>query len=234
MMTEHNPFKVLAVDDDPNVIEALRNQLTEQTDMKLVASATSVKDAMKALSEQSPDVMLVDLGLPDGNGLDLIRYASGSLPQCEIMVLTVFGDESHVLSSIEAGASGYLTKDTSLTDVANRLRQLRAGGSPISPVIARGLLNKFRQTSSVVVQRTDSSDCPPLREQNLLSERETEVLQMVAKGFMQAEIAELIGVSVNTIGTYVKRIYKKLAVNSRTSAIHKATVMGILNQHGRQ
>jgi DNA-binding NarL/FixJ family response regulator len=172
-------------------------------------------------------VVLVDLGLPDGSGLELIAHIHQHMPGCESMVLTVFGDESHVISSIEAGATGYLTKDTRTADILDRLKQLRAGGSPISPVIARRLLNRFRGVATP--DQLPTSKTAVNQEFTPLSEREQQVLEMVAKGFMQAEIADILGVSINTISTYIKRIYKKLAVNSRTSAVHRANALGLIN-----
>jgi DNA-binding NarL/FixJ family response regulator len=223
--TIQNEIRVLLVDDDVQIQHALRLAIETHPELKLLGQAYTLKEAMSLVELHQPDVVLVDLGLPDGSGLTLINHIHQNLPGCESMVLTVFGDESHVISSIEAGATGYLTKDTRTSDILDRLKQLRAGGSPISPVIARGLLNRFRnsQTEALPVAKPASGPFTPL------SEREQQVLEMVAKGFMQAEIADILGVSINTVSTYIKRIYKKLAVNSRTSAVHRANALGLIN-----
>lgn len=221
-------IRVFMVDDDPAVHSQLGEAIEAHPNLALIGRAFGVAEGMQGLTKCTPDVLLVDLGLPDGSGIQLIEYVQQHLPHCESMVLTVFGDEAHIISSIEAGATGYLTKDTSAADILDRLRQLRAGGSPISPMIARRLLHRFRNkpeqpAPSPVSKQTDSAaDCPAL------SEREQQVLEMVAKGFMQAEIAEIMGVSVNTVSTFIKRIYKKLAVNSRTSAVHRANALGLI------
>lgn len=220
-------IRVMLVDDDERIQQALRLAIETHPELKLVGQAYTLKEAMAVVEELQPEVVLVDLGLPDGSGLELIAHIHQHMPGCESMVLTVFGDESHVISSIEAGATGYLTKDTRTADILDRLKQLRAGGSPISPVIARRLLNRFRGVATP--DQLPTSKTAVNQEFTPLSEREQQVLEMVAKGFMQAEIADILGVSINTISTYIKRIYKKLAVNSRTSAVHRANALGLIN-----
>lgn len=220
-------IRVMLVDDDDRIQQALRLAIDTHPELNLVGQAYTLKDAMAVVEELQPEVVLVDLGLPDGSGLELIAHIHQHMPGCESMVLTVFGDEAHVISSIEAGATGYLTKDTRTADILDRLKQLRAGGSPISPVIARRLLNRFRGVATP--DQLPTSKTAVNQEFTPLSEREQQVLEMVAKGFMQAEIADILGVSINTISTYIKRIYKKLAVNSRTSAVHRANALGLIN-----
>lgn len=222
-----NTIRVMLVDDDDRIQQALRVAIETHPELNLVGQAYTLKDAMAVVEELQPEVVLVDLGLPDGSGLELIAHIHQHMPGCESMVLTVFGDEAHVISSIEAGATGYLTKDTRTADILDRLKQLRAGGSPISPVIARRLLNRFRGVATPDQLPTNKTAVN--QEFTPLSEREQQVLEMVAKGFMQAEIADILGVSINTISTYIKRIYKKLAVNSRTSAVHRANALGLIN-----
>jgi DNA-binding NarL/FixJ family response regulator len=231
-------IRVLLVDDDEQIQENLKQAIEHDPALSLLGQCYSVGEALAALEELEPDVALIDLRLPDGNGLDLIKYIHLQVPDCESMVLTVLADECHVIACIEAGATGYLTKDTRITEIVERLKQLRAGGSPISPLIARRLLNQFRGSLSSQPQgdenawagapdaglsQVESGEFTPL------SDREQEVLEMVAKGFMQAEIASMLGVSINTVSTYVKRIYKKLAVNSRTSAVHRASELGLIS-----
>lgn len=220
-------IRVMLVDDDERIQQALRLAVETHPELNLVGQAYTLKEAIAVVEELQPEVVLVDLGLPDGSGLELIAHIHQHMPGCESMVLTVFGDESHVISSIEAGATGYLTKDTRTADILDRLKQLRAGGSPISPVIARRLLNRFRGVATP--DQLPTSKTAMNQEFTPLSEREQQVLEMVAKGFMQAEIADILGVSINTISTYIKRIYKKLAVNSRTSAVHRANALGLIN-----
>ena len=231
-------IRVLLVDDDEQIQESLKQAIEQDPAMDLLRQCFSVVEALAALDQLEPDVAFIDLGLPDGHGLELIKHIQQHLPDCEIMVLTVLADESHVIACIEAGATGYLTKDTRIPEIVERLKQLRAGGSPISPLIARRLLNQFRGTLSSQPQGSENArgstpnaglSQPESGGFTPLSDREQEVLEMVAKGFMQAEIASMMGVSINTVSTYVKRIYKKLAVNSRTSAVHRASELGLIS-----
>lgn len=231
--TRPKAIQVLLIDDDEQIQESLKQAIDTDPALQLMGQCYSMAQALLALDKFKPDVALIDLGLPDGNGLDLIKYIHLQVPDCESMVLTVLADESHVIACIEAGATGYLTKDTRTTEIVERLKQLKAGGSPISPLIARRLLNRFRGVFTSEALGATAKGTPLEKPETIeftpLSEREQEVLEMVAKGFMQAEIASMMGVSINTVSTYVKRIYKKLAVNSRTSAVHRASELGLIS-----
>jgi DNA-binding NarL/FixJ family response regulator len=214
---------VLIVEDDVRFREAFAHAVTTATDMTLVGTAADYTSGL-ALLGKLPDVMLVDLELPDGNGTDLIREAAKLLPQCDVMVVTVFGDERHVLQSIEAGATGYLLKDLPPAELVEQIRVLRAGGSPISPIIARQLLTRFSATAGSAVQGTSSGDeCAPL------SAQEVKVLSLAAKGYSYDEIAELMQISRHTVQTYVKRIYRKLQVNSKFEALFEARRLRLIN-----
>lgn len=160
----------------------------------------------------------MDLGLPDGSGLDVIRAARVQWPDCSILVSTIFGDEDHVLRSIEAGAMGYLLKDVSAAELAEEIRNLHAGGSPISPMVARKILARAAAASL-----TPASGPP-----TVLSAREQEVLRYVSKGFTTEEAARAMDVSRTTVLTFVRRIYAKLQVNTRAEAIHAAYKQGLL------
>jgi DNA-binding NarL/FixJ family response regulator len=210
-------LSVLLVEDDVRFRELVSAALAGVADMKLFAAVETGGAALEALETTEPHVLLVDLGLPDMSGLDVIRHCAARYPQCEIMVISVFGDEQHILSSIEAGATGYLLKDALPTDLVGQIRTLRAGGSPISPVIARQLLKRrWSETRS---------DGPPAEN---LSERERSVLGLVAKGYTFPEIARLLDISAHSVTTYVKRTYRKLHVNSKTEAVYEARKMGLL------
>ena len=212
---------VLVVEDDQSFRLAFAQAIEGAEGLVLVGAAATFAEGRARLVETKPDVLLVDLGLPDGNGIDLIRLASETLPECEVMVTTVFGDEAHVIASIEAGASGYLLKDTSPGDIASQVRMLRAGGSPISPVIARGLLSRF--------QANPAAPAEGARPGTRLSERELEVLGLITKGFTFDEISRLLTVSPHTVSTFVKRIYGKLRVRSKTEAVYEARKLGLVD-----
>jgi DNA-binding NarL/FixJ family response regulator len=210
------PISVLIVEDDERFRVAFATSVAEAPDMRLAGTAADLAPGLRLLREQRPDVLLVDLGLPSGSGVELIRYANDHLPQTDVMVVSVFGDEPHVMASLEAGATGYLLKDAQAADLTEQIRTLRAGGSPISPVIARQLLLRLTPQSAPVVDEA------------LLSPQERQVLTLSAKGFSFEEIARMLEVSRHTVMTYVKRSYRKLQVHSKTEAIYEARKLGLV------
>jgi DNA-binding NarL/FixJ family response regulator len=215
------PTRILVVDDDEAFRESVCAAIARDDSMVLAAQVGSVAAARAATARGNFDVALVDLGLPDGNGIDLIREIARDRPEADVMVVTVFGDEAHVLASIEAGATGYLLKRSLNDTLGATVRELRAGGSPISPVIARQLLHRFKKGSP-------TPSAPTVVDDGGLSEREREVLLFIAKGFTVGEIANMLHLSAHTVATHVKHIYRKLAVHSRTEAVFEAGRMGLL------
>ena len=222
-------IRVLLVEDEPGFAERFSDIVRSDPEFELIGIAPNCAAARAILATTAPDILLADLGLPDGSGIDIIRETATKYPQCDIMVVTVFGDEDHVLASIEAGAAGYVLKDSIPEDFLGLLRQLRAGGSPITPVIARKLLSRFKATADAASLKSSAEAAKP-DVPNILSPRETEVLTYIAKGFSFNEIADLLGMSAHTVTTHVKRIYQKLAVHSRGEAVYEATQMGLLRQ----
>ena len=230
-------IRVLLVEDEPGFAQRFADIVGSDPEFELIGIAPNCAAARAILATQRPDILLADLGLPDGSGIDIIRETAQRYPDCDIMVVTVFGDEDHVLASIEAGASGYVLKDSIPQEFLGLLRQLRAGGSPITPVIARKLLTRFKadtapasSTLPRAASETKPQAVPSDARPGILSPRETEVLTYIAKGFSFNEIAELLDMSAHTVTTHVKRIYQKLAVHSRGEAVYEATQMGLLRQ----
>jgi DNA-binding NarL/FixJ family response regulator len=215
--------RVVLVEDDERFRGAFAAAIATTADLVVHAQATTLRDGMALLAGPPADVLLVDLGLPDGSGIELIRAARSAWPTCEIMVTSVFGDEAHVLLSIQAGAAGYLLKDSEPDRIVDQIRELRAGGSPISPLIARQVLLRFRGAApSPPTTSTTTAD-------TTLSAREREVLEYITKGFGYDEIARLLEVSRHTVLTYVRRIYAKLQVNSKTEAVYEARKLGLMH-----
>jgi DNA-binding NarL/FixJ family response regulator len=208
---------VLIVEDDLRLRAALAQAICGAVDLKLVGEADDLPEGLRLLDAVQPEVLLVDIGLPSGSGLELIRHASKQSPHCNVMVITVFAEEQLVLDCIEAGATGYLLKGSSPQDIAMQIRSLVAGGSPISPTIARRLLRRFTG------QRNSDADAPTL------SAQEQAVLSMSAKGYNYDEIAGLLKLSRHTVETYVKRIYRKLHVHSKTAAVYEARKLGLVD-----
>ncbi|SDM69127.1 response regulator transcription factor [Polaromonas sp. JS666] len=225
--TSPNPslIHVALVEDDVLFQNAIVTAIAASPDIRLMSLASTRAQGLQSLQSAPADVLLVDLGLPDGSGIDVIRAAHAQWPTCAIMVCTAFGDEAHVLQSIEAGASGYLLKDSEPENMLHEIRSLHGGGSPISPLIARQILMRFRAAPPVAPA---AAPAPAAGEQAVLSSREKEVLELITKGFTADEIARLMQVSQHTVQTYVRRIYSKLNVNSRAEAIYEARNQGIL------
>lgn len=220
-MGEPVTHSVLLVEDDGATRTRLARAVSQDAGLVLVGAAGSCREARELFARVVPDVLLVDLGLPDGSGIDLIREAKQRRATTEAMVITVFGDETHVVAAIEAGASGYVLKDGSNSYIADSIHALVSGGSPISPVIARHLLRRFR---------APAPPAPPAAGEEVpsLTERELEVLALLVKGFTFQEIGDLLGISAHTVTTHVKHIYGKLAVRSRAEAVYEALQLGIV------
>jgi DNA-binding NarL/FixJ family response regulator len=206
-------------------------------DLYLLGTASTVKDARQLIEGEVPDVMVVDIGLPDGSGLDVIRMAHEAWPRCAIAVATTFADEQHVIRSIEAGASGYLLKNNYGTQVrlAEDIRFLHDGGSPMSPMIARYVLARFRdetkgsEVAATVPVAPIVASKPNIDGGAMLSARELEVLRYITKGFTYEEISKLMSISRYTVMNFVRRIYGKLQVRSKIEAIDEARSRGWLN-----
>ena len=225
--------RVLIVEDDAAFRDRYAAILAQDPAFEVVASVGTGGEGMAMLDLRKPDVLLVDLGLPDISGISVIQHATKTLPKCECMVVTVFGDEEHVLASIEAGAAGYLLKDASEENFLEGIRELIAGGSPISPIIARRLLKRFQADApspaptaaiapdSMIKIAEGDSDIA-------LSSREREILLLASKGFNYPEMGKLMGISPHTVTSHVKKIYRKLAVHSRGEAVFEANRMGLI------
>jgi DNA-binding NarL/FixJ family response regulator len=214
-------IRVVVVEDDPAFRDAFSAAIRAAADLRLSAVAATRSAALELLQGPPAEVMVVDLGLPDGSGIDVIRMAQHAWPDCQIIVSTAFADESHVMLAIESGATGYLLKDSSPEGIVSEIRSLHSGGSPVSPIIARRLLQRLRGAPSAPVE-------PEVENAAVLSPRETEVLEMAAKGFAYDEIAARMGISRHTVLTFVRRIYAKLEVNSKMEAVNEGRRQGVL------
>jgi DNA-binding NarL/FixJ family response regulator len=213
-------IRVAIVEDDPEMSARLAGAISRAEDMLVTGTAATVAGGSGLVEAGGFDVLLCDLGLPDGSGVQVIRQEADTGRDTDILVITVFADQSKVLDTIRAGARGYLLKDENLDDCIEAIREVRRGGSPISPIIARQLLNQIRPME----------ESPQRISVSPLSEREHEVLNLLARGFSYSECGEILRVSVNTIGAHVKNIYRKLEVNSRAEALFEANCQGILDR----
>ena len=218
-------ISVLIVEDEPEFLRRFSEAVLADPGLRLLGAVSTGKAGRAMLDSEPPDVMLVDLGLPDMDGVELIRHAARHHPGCDAMVVTMFADDQHVMGSLEAGATGYLLKDASSERIAAAVHEVRAGGAPISPSIARRVLQRFRVTPTATAPAPPTPGKPAT---SPLSERETEILRLVAKGFSFDTVGELLAISPHTVVTHVKKIYSKLAVHSRGEAVYEAGQMGLL------
>lgn len=229
------PFwRVLIVEDDVPTRDFFADSVSRSNELRMVAAVGTFEEARALIDDTSQgiDILLTDLALPDGNGLELIRLAARVQPACEALVISMFGDEDSVLSSVEAGALGYIHKDFTPDNIALTILEMKAGASPISPMIARRVLAKYRAMHQVDQQpltpAAGSAQLGAAPERSLLSVREQEVLDLIARGFSYAEISKLKGVSVHTVQSHIKNLYTKLAVHSKSEAVYEATRLGLL------
>jgi DNA-binding NarL/FixJ family response regulator len=221
-----NPVTVALVEDDARVRERFERAIAAEPTLRFLYAASTAGELLEWFAENAVDVLLVDLGLPDIPGLELIRRARRLQPACAVMVITMFADEANMLRAFEAGAGGYLLKDGTEADLAAHVISLHGGGSPMSPIIARQLLVRWQADSAAPAAKL------PLRGDEggpvALSKRESEVLNLVARGFIYPEIAQQMGLSVSTIQTHVRNIYGKLDVHNKTEAVFEARQLGLL------
>ncbi len=216
------PTRIMIVEDDPVTRRLLCHAVKTEPSLTLHGAFASVADALAWLKKETIDLLLTDLGLPDGSGLSIIEACRKTLPDADIMVITMSSDEEQVLACIEAGAAGYVLKEAGHIDIVRALLDLRAGGSPISPVIARKVLArmvKFHTQETCAYEENTGQ---------LLTPRENAILELIAKGGSYAKVAEALGLSVGTVQTHVKHIYGKLSVHSRGEAVYEAHRRGLI------
>ena len=209
-------IRVVVVEDDPSHRERFRDHLRMDSRLALVAEFANATSAMEAIPPLVPDVALVDLGLPDKSGFEVIQHIHRQTPHAEIMVVSVFGGERNLLRAIEAGATGYLLKDAMPPDFLAAIHAVRAGESPISPSLARHLLKQYRFVSEPSHDDAAAADGDGGEG---LTPREIHILQRIAGGSSIAEIAQQLFLSTHTVKTHVKNIYRKLEAHSRLQAV---------------
>lgn len=211
---------ILIVEDDPGMQVRLRSLMREvageQVDIRIAPTFVA---ACTTLHEQRPTLALVDVRLPDGSGIELIARMQQELPETQAVIVSAFSEEEVIFAALRAGAIGYLLKDREDIELILSLRSLQRGGAPIDPMIARRILGLV---PSLTQAQVDPASVPQL------TNRETGILQLVSQGLGNREIAERMNLSRLTIEGHTKNIYRKLAVKSRTAAVHEARTLGLL------
>jgi len=233
------PCRILIVEDDAIVRASLIERIEREPDMQVVGEANCLAAAHEALrrTQGLVDVVLVDLGLPDGSGLEVIRTVRARDDATKVLVFTVFGDRKTISDALGVGADGFILKDSGAADLASAIRAASEGGVPISPKAAAQLLRAFRQAPPVPANApanpAASASAHDSPNDYGLTLRERETLETLARGFTQREAADILGVSPHTIVSHVKAIYQKMAVNSRSEAVFEAIHAGIIKVEGR-
>jgi two-component system, NarL family, response regulator len=207
-------MNLVIIEDNLPLLENLRLLLDGEQTISVVGAFSTGAAALKNIAACRPDLILSDLGLPDMDGQDLIRSIKAAMPEVDVMVLTVFDDRENVFAALKAGASGYLLKGTTPREIIEAVQNLRNGGAPMSPKIAKMVLQEF-QTGIA-------------EEQDILSAREVQVLRSLEKGGTYKDIAAQLGISPQTVRTHIKNIYEKLHVKSRSEAVQASKRKGIL------
>jgi DNA-binding NarL/FixJ family response regulator len=228
-MTEP-PWCVALLEDQRDTRAFFEERVRENPLLELSASFARLCDARAWLGSNGVDLLLTDLDLPDGHALPLIRELGLARPGCAVMVVSVFGDEDTVIACVEAGAVGYIHKDSRPADVDRILVDVMHGASPISPMIARKLLQRLRRART---EEPPQPPAPPARAapepEVVISGCESEVLELIARGYAYAEIARLRRVTIHTVQTHIRNLYAKLAVHSRSEAVFEASRLGLLS-----
>ena len=198
---------VVIIEDDAVVSELLAEWIEETKGFFLAGRYSNAEDAMPAIREKRPNIAIVDISLPGMSGIDCVQDLKLKLPDTQFVMLTVFEDTDHIFKALTAGATGYLSKKIPRADLIEALHELHAGGSPMSSSIARKVVQSFRRPVQNPAQAVE------------LSPRETQVLELLARGDTLKDIADQLGVKMATVGTFLRRIYEKLQVHSRGQAV---------------
>jgi DNA-binding NarL/FixJ family response regulator len=224
-------YRVVVLEDDVWQRRSLVDQLSALPYIQCVGDFALAKLAMQEIETLAPDVLLVDLALPDQNGTEVIRHVRKVLPQCDCIVISVFTDDSHIIEAIRAGAAGYLMKGFMGFEIDQAIQMVKAGEAPITPKIARKLIQAMQSKqigpglSDVGSEQAVSS---PIFAQ-ALTPREIEVLQCISKGNRIDDIAVMLNISAHTVRVHVKKVYVKLEAHSTQEAIYKGKLVGIIS-----
>ena len=202
------PITVSIVEDNDKLRETLARVLNRADGFRCVSQHASAEDALAELPAVKPDVVLMDINLPGMNGVECVRHLKKLRPEIQVMMLTVYEDTENIFNALAAGASGYMLKRTASKELLEAIREVQRGGSPMTAHIARLVVQSFQRPAA---------DAPAEN----LSEREQQVLDLLSRGLMYKEIADKLQISYETVHTYIRRIYEKLQVRTRTEAVAK-------------
>ena len=215
---------ILLLEDLPEIRAWMKALVTRVFPKSRIHEAALVQDALGLIASIKFDLALLDLGLPDGSGVEVVEALRDRQPEVQSVVVTIHDDDDHLFPALQAGAFGYLLKDQPRELIADQLRRMSAGEPPLSPSIARRVISHF--AAQAVRKPSSSSKAAAV----VLTERETEVLVRVSKGYTLPEIGDQLNLSRHTIADYVKQIYRKLNVTSRAEAAVEAHRLGLVGE----
>jgi DNA-binding NarL/FixJ family response regulator len=210
-MSSMSSIAVSIIEDDAGVRSSLVRLINSSPGYRCVSQHSSAESALDEIPKLKPDVALMDINLPGINGVECVRKLKPMLPRTQVIMLTVYQNTDHIFKALAAGATGYLLKQTPPSELLAAIRDVNAGGSPMSGHIARKIVQSFQETE----KKTTSAEAATL------SPREAEVLDLLAKGFLYKEIADQMKISYATVHTHIRHVYEKLHVRSRTEAVAK-------------
>lgn len=202
-------INVALVEDDAGITEEVEKLIAEDAECSMVCTCRNVQTALEKVPHADPDVVLMDINLPDGSGIDTTARLKRILPRSEFMMFTVYEDSEEIFRALEAGASGYLLKRTAPEKLLRSIHEIRNGGVPMTGEVARRVVRSFRKKPA----RRETIDS--------LTKREEEILELLAQGFLYKEIADKLSISAGTVNSHLKNVYSKLHVRSRTEAVLK-------------
>lgn len=200
------PTSVAIVEDNADIADELEKLLSEEPSFTCLGVCRNLQTALRKIPALAPDVVIMDIQLPDGSGIQAITRLKPILPRTQFIVFTIFNDQDQIFKALEAGANGYLLKCTSSEEMLRAIREVNAGGAPMTPEIARKVIQSFRRTPATAEQ---------------LTPREEQILQLLAKGQVPKEVSQTLAISIDTVNSHLKHIYDKLQVRTRTEAVIK-------------
>jgi DNA-binding NarL/FixJ family response regulator len=200
---------VAIVEDSAVICQELKHIITQASDLSCVCACRNAASALQRIPPLAPDIIIMDIHLPDGSGIDCTARLKRQLPETQVLMFTIHDDTDQIVRAMEAGASGYLLKNTAPAEIVAAIREIRVHGAPMSREVARKLVDSFRAAPA------------PRDASEKLTPRENEILTLLANGLLNKEIAQRLGIKFDTVGTHLKSIYRKLHVHSRTEAVIK-------------
>lgn len=211
--------RIAIVEDDVSLRDNIVAFIDGKSGCQVLFAVGTAEEGVEKLKHAVPDVLIVDLGLPGANGLELIRQVRDQNLSTDVIVLTIYEDDESVFRALSFGAVGYLTKTVSPSAILAAIEDVRSGGAPMSPAIARRVVERLSESEAGDTIPTDESQ---------LTKRESEVLELLARGYTYLNVGVKLGISTHTVHAHIRKIYKKLQVNSRSEAVYKAVRQGLV------